>query len=123
MARWNTKEKQRERRHHRLRKRVDGTTERPRLAVYRSLNQIYAQIVDDTTGRTLVSVSSLTSDLKPRIAGAKSKTERSKLVGAAIAERAKAAGITKVAFDRAGYLYHGRVKALADGAREGGLSF
>jgi large subunit ribosomal protein L18 len=123
MARWNTKEKQRERRHLRLRKRVTGTAERPRLAVYRSLTQIYAQIVDDTSGRTLVAVSSLTKDLAPKLKSAKGKTERSKIVGAAIAERAKAAGVTKVAFDRAGYLYHGRVKALADGAREGGLSF
>jgi large subunit ribosomal protein L18 len=123
MARWNTKEKRRERRHLRLRKRVEGTVDRPRLTVYRSLNQIYAQIVDDTTGRTLVSVSSLTKDLKPRVAAAKSKVERSKLVGKAIAERAKAAGVTQVRFDRAGFLYHGRIKALAEGAREGGLSF
>jgi large subunit ribosomal protein L18 len=123
MARWNTKEKQRERRHLRLRKRVTGTGERPRLAVYRSLTQIYAQIVDDTTGRTLLAVSSLTKDLGSKMKAAKGKTERSKIVGKEIAERAKAAGITKVAFDRAGYLYHGRVKALADGAREGGLSF
>jgi large subunit ribosomal protein L18 len=123
MARWNTKEKQRERRHLRLRKRVEGTTDRPRLAVYRSLTQIYASIVDDTTGKTLAAVSSLTKDLKPKVKSAKSKIERSKLVGMAIAERAKAAGVTKVRFDRAGYLYHGRVKALADGAREGGLSF
>ena len=123
MARWGTKEKQRERRHLRLRKRLAGTTERPRLAVYRSLTQIYASIVDDTTGKTLVAVSSLSGDLKTKLASAKSKTERSKLVGMAIAERAKAAGVTQVRFDRAGYLYHGRVKALADGAREGGLSF
>ena len=123
MARWNTKEKQRERRHLRMRKRVVGTAERPRLAVYRSLNQIYAQIVDDTTGRTMASVSSLTPDLKPKLKAIKGKTERSKLVGLAIAERAKAAGISKVTFDRAGYLYHGRVKAVADGAREGGLNF
>ena len=123
MARWNTKEKKRERRHLRLRRRLEGTTDRPRLTVYRSLTQIYAQIVDDTTGRTLVSVSSLTKDLKPKVKAAKSKVERSKLVGKAIAERAKAAGVTQVRFDRAGFLYHGRVKALADGAREGGLSF
>ena len=123
MARWNTKESQRKRRHLRLRKRVVGTGERPRLAVYRSLNQIYAQIVDDTTGHTMAAVSSLTPDLGSKIKSAKGKIARSKVVGMAIAERAKAAGITKVAFDRAGYLYHGRVKALADGAREGGLSF
>ena len=123
MPRWNTKEKQRERRHLRLRRRLSGTTDRPRLTIYRSLNQIYAQIVDDTTGKTLVSVSSLTKDLKAKVASAKSKVERSKLVGRAIAERAKAAGVTQVRFDRAGFLYHGRVKALADGAREGGLTF
>jgi len=123
MARWNTKEKKRERRHLRLRKRLEGTTDRPRLTIYRSLTQIYAQIVDDTTGKTLVAASSLAKDLKPKVKAAKSKIERSKLVGLAIAERAKAAGVTQVRFDRAGFLYHGRVKALADGAREGGLSF
>ncbi|HEV8480983.1 MAG TPA: 50S ribosomal protein L18 [Candidatus Eisenbacteria bacterium] len=123
MARWGTKEKKRERRHLRLRRKMEGTTERPRLTIYRSLTQIYAQIVDDTTGKTLVAVSSLTKDLKPRVVQAKSKIERSKLVGLAIAERAKAAGVTQVCFDRAGFRYHGRVKAVADGAREGGLSF
>jgi large subunit ribosomal protein L18 len=123
MARWNTKEKKRERRHLRLRKQLEGTADRPRLTVYRSLTQIYAQIVDDTTGKTLVSVSSLAKDLKPRVAAAKSKVERSRLVGMAIAARAKAAGVTQVRFDRAGFLYHGRVKALAEGAREGGLRF
>jgi large subunit ribosomal protein L18 len=123
MARWGTKEKKRERRHLRLRRKMEGTSERPRLTIYRSLTQIYAQIVDDTTGKTLVAVSSLTKDLKPRVKSAKSKIERSKLVGLAIAERAKAAGVTQVCFDRAGFRYHGRVKAVADGAREGGLSF
>ena len=123
MARWGTKEKKRERRHLRLRRKMEGTSERPRLTIYRSLTQIYAQIVDDTTGKTLVAVSSLTKDLKPRVKSAKSKIERSKLVGLAIAERAKAAGVTQVCFDRAGFRYHGRVKAVAEGAREGGLSF
>ena len=123
MARWGTKEKKRERRHLRLRRKMEGTGERPRLTIFRSLTQIYAQIVDDTTGKTLVAVSSLTKDLKPRVKAAKSKIERSKLVGLAIAERAKAAGVTQVCFDRAGFRYHGRVKAVADGAREGGLSF
>jgi large subunit ribosomal protein L18 len=123
MARWGTKEKKRERRHLRLRRKMEGTSERPRLTIYRSLTQIYAQIVDDTTGKTLAAVSSLTKDLKPRVKSAKSKIERSKLVGLAIAERAKAAGVTQVCFDRAGFRYHGRVKAVADGAREGGLSF
>jgi large subunit ribosomal protein L18 len=121
MARWNTKEERRERRHLRIRRRVQGTTERPRLAVRRSLSQIYAQIVDDTTGRTLAAASSLAKDVQSRSEGAKTKTDKSRIVGRVLAERAKGAGITRVAFDRGGYLYHGRVKALADGAREGGL--
>ena len=121
MTRWNTKIERRERRHLRIRKRVRGTSERPRLAVRRSLSQIYAQIVDDTTGRTLAAVSSLAKDVQARIEGAKSKTDKSRIVGRVLAERAKGAGITRVAFDRGGYLYHGRVKALAEGAREGGL--
>ncbi len=123
MARWQTKEESRERRHLRLRKRVNGTGERPRLAVRRSLTQIYAQIVDDTTGRTLAAVSSLAKDVQARFGEAKTKTDRSRVVGRVLAERAKGVGITRVAFDRGGYIYHGRIKALADGAREGGLEF
>jgi len=123
MARWQTKEESRERRHLRLRKRVKGTGERPRLAVRRSLTQIYAQIVDDTTGRTLAAVSSLAKDVQARFGEAKTKTDRSRVVGRVLAERAKGVGITRVAFDRGGYIYHGRIKALADGAREGGLEF
>jgi large subunit ribosomal protein L18 len=123
MARWNTTEDRRLRRHHRIRKKVVGTVERPRLTIRRTLNQIYAQIVDDTTGRTIVSASSVGKEAKGKLGGAKSKADRSKVVGKMLAERAKAAGISRVSFDRAGYLYHGRVKALADGAREGGLSF
>jgi large subunit ribosomal protein L18 len=123
MARWQTKEESRERRHLRLRKRVAGSTERPRLAVRRSLTQIYAQIVDDTTGRTLAAVSSLAKDVRARFGEAKTKTDQSRVVGRVLAERAKSAGITRVAFDRGGYIYHGRIKALADGAREGGLDF
>jgi large subunit ribosomal protein L18 len=111
-----TRAERRFRRHLRVRKRVEGTTERPRLVVYRSLKHIYAQIVDDTAKRTLLTVSDLT-------VGDGKKSERSRDVGKAIAERAKAAGITRVVFDRAGYKYHGRVKAVADGAREGGLEF
>jgi large subunit ribosomal protein L18 len=110
-----TREEQRHRRHLRLRKKVNGTGERPRLVIFRSLKHIYAQLVDDVSRRTLVTVGD------NGLAGRKS--ERAGLVGKALAERAKAAGISKVTFDRAGYRYHGRVKALADGAREGGLEF
>jgi large subunit ribosomal protein L18 len=104
------------RRHSRVRKKVTGTAERPRLAVYRSSAQIYAQIIDDTSGHTLVSAGSL------KVSGV-DKTEAAKRVGTQLAERAKAAGITSVVFDRGGYRYHGRVAALADAAREGGLAF
>lgn len=101
-----------------MRKRVVGTAERPRLAVFRSARHIYVQIIDDTTGRTLVSASTL--DDKQR-SGA--KKEQAKRVGALVAERAKAVGVSKVAFDRGGYAYHGRIASLAEGAREGGLEF
>ncbi len=111
-----TREEKRVRRHLRVRKALAGTPERPRLVVFRSLKHIYAQIVDDTTGRTLLAVSS------HKITEGK-KAERSVQVGKAIAEKAKAAGISRVVFDRAGYKYHGRVKAVAEGAREGGLEF
>ena len=102
-------------RHLRVRNKVKGTAERPRLVVFRSLKHIYAQIVDDTTQKTLMSVGSEGMD--------GTKSERALAVGKAVAEKAKAAGIAKVVFDRAGYQYHGRVKAVADGAREGGLEF
>ena len=111
-----TREQQRHRRHLRVRKKVHGTTERPRLVIFRSLKHISAQIVDDVAGRTLLTVSS--SNLETG-----KKTEKSLQVGQLIAARAKDAGITKVVFDRAGYKYHGRVKAVADGARKGGLEF
>ncbi len=111
-----TREQQRYRRHLRVRKKVAGTGDRPRLVIFRSLKHITAQIVDDTTGRTLITVSSTGID-------SGKKTEKSAEVGKRIAARAKDAGITKVVFDRAGYKYHGRVKAVADGAREGGLEF
>jgi large subunit ribosomal protein L18 len=104
------------RRHRRVRKGVAGSPLRPRLAVFRSARHIYAQIIDDTTGRTLASASTLG-------AGKAKKSDAAKQVGALVAERAKAAGVTKVAFDRGGYKYQGRVAALADGAREGGLEF
>jgi large subunit ribosomal protein L18 len=111
-----TREQQRYRRHLRVRKKVAGTSERPRLVIFRSLKHITAQIVDDTSGRTLMTVSS--TDLTSG-----KKTEKSAEVGKRIAARAKDAGITRDVFDRAGYKYHGRVKAVADGAREGGLEF
>jgi large subunit ribosomal protein L18 len=102
-----------------IRKKVEGTMERPRLTVYRSNKDIYVQVIDDLQGRTLVSASSL----KDGKAHSASGMEQAKLVGVAIAEKAKGAGIDKVVFDRNGYLYHGRVKALADAAREAGLNF
>ncbi|HVL81112.1 MAG TPA: 50S ribosomal protein L18 [Actinomycetota bacterium] len=108
------------RRHRRVRKRVVGSVERPRLVVFRSARHIYAQVIDDVAGRTLASASTLDSDLR----GQKGpKSDSAKRVGALLAQRAKAAGITKVMFDRGGYAYHGRVASLAEGAREGGLDF
>ncbi len=106
----------------RVRKKVRGTAERPRLSVYRSLNHIYAQIIDDDKGITLASATSNKKSLIEAFKGMK-KTEISRKIGEMLAERAKAKGITKVVFDRNGYKYHGRVKALAEGAREGGLEF
>lgn len=110
----------RQRRHARVRKSVSGNPERPRLAVYRSNMHIYAQVIDDTQGKTLAAASSLDASLKENgggnIAGAEA-------VGKLVAERAKAAGVEKVVYDRGGYLYHGRIKALADAAREAGLDF
>ena len=103
----------------RVRKQVHGTTERPRLSVFRSNTGMYAQIIDDQAGRTLASASSL----KDKKASGVPKIEQAKLVGAAIAAKAKEAGIAQVVFDRNGYLYHGRVKALAEAAREAGLNF
>jgi large subunit ribosomal protein L18 len=114
------KDAARTRRHLRVRKKVTGTAERPRLVVTRSSRHMVAQIVDDTVGRTLASASSLEADLRGLDGD---KTAKARRVGELVAERAKAAGIETVVFDRGGYLYHGRVKALADGAREGGLTF
>jgi large subunit ribosomal protein L18 len=111
-----TREEKRYRRHLRVRKKVTGTTARPRLVIFRSLKHIYAQLVDDVTRRTLLTVSS--NDLTEG-----KKTEKSLEVGKRLAARAKESGITQVVFDRSGYQYHGRVKAVADGAREGGLEF
>ena len=110
----------RQKRHERIRLRLSGSPERPRLAVFRSLNHIYAQVIDDTTGKTLAAASSLEKEL--RTAGQK-KTDEAKTVGRLIAERARSAGIEQVVFDRAGFRYHGRIKSLADAAREAGLEF
>ena len=107
----------------RIRKRITGTSDRPRLLVYRSLKQIYAQLVDDSMRRTLCTVSSLSKDIRTQAEKAKGKIDVAKLVGKAMGEEAKKRNIAKVVFDRNGYLYHGRVKAVADGARESGLEF
>ena len=117
-----SKDGARRRVHQRLRQKVSGEAERPRLNVFRSLNHIYAQIVDDTSGRTLAAASTLDKELR---AAAKNggNVAAAKGVGQAVAKRAKAAGITRVVFDRGGYAYHGRIKALADTAREAGLEF
>jgi large subunit ribosomal protein L18 len=110
------------RRHERVRQKVSGNGSRPRLAVFRSLNHIYAQVIDDSQGNTLVAASSLDPELKKDSKG-KKKTDRAGLVGGLLAKRATEKGISEVAFDRGGFKYHGRVKALADAARKGGLKF
>jgi len=112
----------RKRRHARVRARVAGTASSPRLCVFRSLNHIYAQVIDDLRGHTLVCASTLDSEVKNG-AGSKVKTARAELVGALLAKRALSGGITRVIFDRGGYKYHGRVKALAEAARQEGLKF
>lgn len=111
----------RNRRKKHIKKKVKGTPERPRLVVYRSLNHIYAQIVDDLSGRTLVAASTLTKDIAEELSNAKSKCEKSKAVGKWLAHAAKKKKISRIVFDRGGYLYHGRIKALAEGVREGGI--
>jgi large subunit ribosomal protein L18 len=118
----STKDKQvgRARRHYRVRKKVSGTTVRPRLAVFRSNKHITAQVIDDTTGRTIAAASSVEKDLRSRLAHTGNK-DASTAVGKLVAERAKDAGVTKVTFDRGGFLYHGRVAAVADAARQAGL--
>jgi len=115
-----TRAQLRYRRHVRVRRKVSGTAERPRLVVYRSLRHMYAQLVNDETGATIVGVSDASEGLQADGAG---KVGRAKGTGKLLAEKAKAAGISRVVFDRAGYRYHGRVQAVADGAREGGLEF
>ena len=118
-----SKNQVRQRVHKRIRARLLGTTERPRLNVYRSLNHIYAQLIDDMQGLTVVSASSEAGKKAAKTKKAGGNLAAAKEVGKTIAERAKAKGVTKVVFDRGGYLYHGRVKALADAAREAGLQF
>ncbi len=117
-----TRRMMRKRRHMRVRKKVSGTPGRPRLNVYRSLTQIYAQVIDDTSGHTLVAASTLDPEIRGQLKGLP-KAEQAKLVGQLIAERAKKQGITKVVFDRGGFRYHGRVRALAEAARQAGLEF
>jgi large subunit ribosomal protein L18 len=110
------------RRHQRVRRTVNGTTERPRLNVFRSLEHIYAQVIDDSRGRTLASASTVDKELRADLQSL-NKTEQAKRVGAALAKRAQTAGVKQVVFDRGGYRYHGRVKALAEASREAGLEF
>ena len=106
-----------------IRKKIFGSTERPRFTVYRSLNEIYGQIIDDVSGKTLLALSTNAKEVKEELAAAKTKVEQSTLVGKLLAKKAIEKNISSVVFDRNGYLYHGRVKAFADGAREGGLKF
>jgi large subunit ribosomal protein L18 len=115
-----TRTASRQKRHARIRLHLAGTGQRPRLSVYRSLNQIYAQVIDDSSGRTLAAASSLEQGLR---AASGTKSDRAKAVGKLLAERARAAGVERVVFDRAGFRYHGRVRALAEAAREAGLNF
>ncbi|HEY2930497.1 MAG TPA: 50S ribosomal protein L18 [Acidobacteriota bacterium] len=122
MLQKETHNRQRKKVHLRIRKTLRGTGERPRLNIYRSLNHIYAQLIDDSLGRTLVSASTLSRDAK---AGVKrgGNVEAAKTVGKLIAQRARAKGVESVVFDRSGYIYHGRIRALAEAAREAGLKF
>jgi large subunit ribosomal protein L18 len=112
----------RARRHKRVRGSISGTAARPRLNIFRSLVHIYAQLIDDASGTTLVSASTIDAELRAQMEG-KKKSEQAKVVGQAVAARAQAAGLKTIVFDRGGYRYHGRVKAVAEGAREGGLEF
>jgi large subunit ribosomal protein L18 len=112
----------RQRRHARVRKNLAGTAARPRLCIFRSLSEIYAQVIDDAAGKTIVSASSVDRELRAKMDG-KNKIDQAKLVGQAVADRAKSKGISAVVFDRGGFRYTGRVKALADSARESGLQF
>ncbi|MCJ7733220.1 MAG: 50S ribosomal protein L18 [Anaerolineales bacterium] len=122
MANKNNRADARKRRHYRVRKTVSGTAERPRLNVYRSLNEIYVQVIDDNKGHTLASASTIDPELRKKTKGL-TKREQAKLVGQTIADRAKEKGVKTVVFDRGGFKYIGRVAALAEGARENGLQF
>ena len=117
------KQELRRRRKAHIRKKVEGSTERPRLSVYRSLNHIYAQVIDDASGKTLAAASTLSPELKEGKAGQGKKKERAKEVGQLIAKKCQEAKIAAVVFDRNGFMYHGRIAAVAEGAREGGLKF
>jgi large subunit ribosomal protein L18 len=123
MAKTDRKVRMRSRRRLRIRKKIAGTAERPRLAVHRSLKHVQAQLIDDSSGRSLLGIASYSPEVAEKLLGVAGKTERSREVGRALAAKALAAGIKRVVFDRGGYLYHGRVRALAEGAREGGLLF
>ncbi|CAA9567342.1 MAG: LSU ribosomal protein L18p (L5e) [uncultured Thermomicrobiales bacterium] len=122
-TKWRRALSPRKRRHVRVRAKVSGTPQRPRLNVFRSSAHIYAQVIDDTVGNTLVAASDLEDEVVSRAGEGAAKVARARAVGAIIAERARAAGYEAVVFDRGGFLYHGRIKAVADGAREGGLQF
>ena len=122
MAKTNLKITARAKRISRIRKKIDGTIERPRLRVFKSNKHIYAQIINDATGKTLITMSTVDKGYSPSD-DVKGKSAAAKMVGYMLAERARAAGIEKVVFDRGGYIYHGRVKSLSEGAREGGLIF
>ena len=123
MHRVQKKRFQRARSHQRLRRKVRGTTERPRLAVYKSLRYVYAQVIDDATGRTLAQASSQEPSLREKLAKSGSNRAAAKAVGELVAERAKEQGVQKVVFDRGGYIYHGKVRELAEAARSKGLEF
>ncbi|MCC7385247.1 MAG: 50S ribosomal protein L18 [Deltaproteobacteria bacterium] len=118
----NQKERTRAKRAASIRKRIEGTAERPRLSVFKSAKHVYAQLIDDIHGKTIVAASSREADIRDSLKGLK-KVAKSEKIGAKLAEKAKAAGVTRVVFDRSGYVYHGRVAALAKGARDGGLEF
>ena len=117
------KNRRRTRAHQRLRQRVNGTPERPRLAVYKSEKYTYAQVIDDLSGRTLAQANSSEAAIKGQLKGSAATREAARLVGETVAERAKSQGISKVVFDRGGYIYHGKIKEVADGARAKGLEF
>ena len=117
-----TRNEARRRRHRRVRKKIAGTADVPRLSVFRSSKHIYAQVIDDDAGRTLVSASTVDDDVRTEVVGL-NKTEQAKIVGKRLAEKALSQGVKRIVFDRGGYVYHGRVKALADASRDSGLVF